>query len=250
MIVTIICIESPNDLQNHLDLLDMYRGTAVALHVQLRVLASIHWVLAVHVRSAIRRSSLQHDLQIGLPLESLVRVAPTPGPSATPIVGAECPRTLPAPPLSLHRRLCPLCTLPFLCPMASFLLWMKLSLLFGSLALTTSASGWPTSGKMSLLWLMPGFFLFYCSTSLTSPTCCVLRCVLFVLASCHPLRSPSSTTTSANDGRTFLFPRMLLIPGILLLALCGPLIALYAWCSSCRGCTFSWARRRRRRRRR
>eukprot|EP01050_Picozoa_sp_SAG11_P008730 SAG11_NODE_783_length_7188_cov_2.206235_2_plen_84_part_00 len=34
MIVTIICIESPNDLQNHLlvDLLDMYRGAAVAVH--------------------------------------------------------------------------------------------------------------------------------------------------------------------------------------------------------------------------
>ena len=41
MIVTIICIVSPNDLQNYLDLLDMYRGTAVAVHVQVRVLASI-----------------------------------------------------------------------------------------------------------------------------------------------------------------------------------------------------------------
>ena len=31
--------------------------------------------------------------------------------------------------------------------MASFLLWMKLSLLFGSLTLGPSASGWPTSEK-------------------------------------------------------------------------------------------------------
>ena len=67
MIVTIICIVSPNDLQNHLDLLDtsMYRGTAVAVHVQVRVLASI--LGTRRNRQLFAVALLQCGLRIGRP---------------------------------------------------------------------------------------------------------------------------------------------------------------------------------------